>query len=215
MLPAAYAARLLADLGTEVIKLEPHRGRCRGAALLLATDDNEIGTHFTFLNFGKQSAIGGGREANSSLAGWDFFNTPVTLRTRPSRSNQRLSLCDRTRPTMRPRQNATLSKSLGMPVCLYRSERPASSDAIRLILNERSDAEKKGRIDAERMAAFDSLCLQSRHSAIGQAQSFDAETQTTRGTSKSSIRQSHSNGKDSCKSVARLAGTWNTAPRSR
>jgi len=53
---AAYAARLLADFGAEVIKLEPPSGDPgRNASPLIDTPDGPIGAPYAFLNAGKQT----------------------------------------------------------------------------------------------------------------------------------------------------------------
>jgi len=73
---AAYTARLLADFGAEVIKLEPRDGDpARRASPLLATDNGAVGAPYAFLNFGKESFIGGARDAEALLAGCDVCIT--------------------------------------------------------------------------------------------------------------------------------------------
>lgn len=56
---AAYAARLLADFGAEVIKLEPPAGdQARRASPLIDTPEGPLGAPYAFLNAGKRAHAG-------------------------------------------------------------------------------------------------------------------------------------------------------------
>ncbi len=67
---AAYAARLLADFGADVIKFEPPEGdpMRRAASLVAVGPGQHESAAFAFLNFGKQSRIGGLAEAEALLS---------------------------------------------------------------------------------------------------------------------------------------------------
>jgi crotonobetainyl-CoA:carnitine CoA-transferase CaiB-like acyl-CoA transferase len=72
---AAYAARLLADFGAEVIKLEqPEGDPARRSAPLIPTDDGEAASAwFGYLNFGKSSVLLDAASLRDSLAGADVL----------------------------------------------------------------------------------------------------------------------------------------------
>jgi crotonobetainyl-CoA:carnitine CoA-transferase CaiB-like acyl-CoA transferase len=73
-LPAAsYCARLLADFGAEVIKLEPPEGDPlrRASPLIEVAPGRQESAAFAFLNFGKASLVCGADETAALLAGAD------------------------------------------------------------------------------------------------------------------------------------------------
>ena len=72
---AAYCARLLADFGAEVIKLEPPNGDpARLASPMIDTGDGECeSAWFGYLNFGKSSVVAEGEALRAALAGADVL----------------------------------------------------------------------------------------------------------------------------------------------
>ena len=101
---AAYAARILADFGAEVIKLEPAEGDpARRAAPLIDTPDGPIGAPYAFLNAGKRSHIA--TLTSATLIGADVLITSdpgidpqALLRTHPGLVIADISWFGRTGP---------------------------------------------------------------------------------------------------------------------